>query len=201
MVLPAAVLGVARVAGSVAQVAGRVGSTAAKAGSSASKVGSAATRVGSATEGAASTLSKGASTASKVHTGTRLATQGGRELSHTAHNVTSSQPNSRMVHQASGADPRYGYNNGAPNSPQQFDPHYGMAPAPMHSGYSGLDSAEATTGVPIRRDGFQTPAPLGANTLGSQAEMMAWKSKPQFIGTYMEFGEKKQGAAFQRPQG
>lgn len=220
MVLPAVLLGGARVLGTVAQVAGRAGTvaaraggTAARVGSTASRVGSTAARVGSEAESAAGAVSRlpgggAGSKISKVQSGMRLASQGGRQLSTAGHSVTSAQPNSRMVHQASGAPSQYGYNRGSPNSPQQFgdDSHYGMSAAPMHSGYSGLDSAEATTGVPVRRDGFGTPPPLSGNSFGTKNSAMAWRAPSTYIGSggqgsFFEFGEKSQGAPFQRPQG
>ena len=199
-VLPA----LGRAATTVGQVAGRAGTVAAEAGSTAGRAGTAASRVGSAASRVGSTASRMGSTAERTsrgmtvaRTGSHAVSGGVRKVGGAVQDAADRQPQGRANFHPAGTQPNYAY--GPPPQSQQF--MGGPSVRRQDTGISGLDQAEATTGVPMRREGFQTPAPLGENTLGSQAEMMAWKSKPQFIGTYINFDKKSGGAAFQRPQG
>lgn len=216
--LPAILLGAGRVASTVASVAARagtaaaeVGGTAARAGSAAAEVGGTAARASSALGDAAST----ASTASRVISGARGVSRGvsqaTRPLSNAVHSAAdkaSSSPPQRGSAYSPSAEPSYGY--GAPQRSPQFlnaDPHYGVPVGPVHSGYSGLDNAEATTGTVIRRDPPPRPMPLNSSTISTMGRSMAWQAPSTLIGkgaqgSFFEFGGggSQQGAPY-RPQG
>ena len=219
--LPAILLGAGRVVSTVASVAARagtaaaeVGGTAARAGSAAAEVGSTAARVGSAASEAGGTVARAGSTASRVSTTARTLSRGAshatRNISDNVHDAANNaqSPGRGASYSPSSAEPSYGY--GSPQRSPQFlnaDPHYGVPTGPVHSGYSGLDNAEATTGTVIRRDPPPRPMPLNSSTISTMGRSMAWQAPSTLIGkgaqgSFFEFGGggSQQGAPY-RPQG
>lgn len=195
--------------GRVAATAARVGSVAARAGSTAARAGAAAE---GAAEGAASAASRtgslassggrALSTASRVARGARA---GSHYLSDASHEVSSlGRGQSSSLPQGTNSSYAYGHSQPSPQF-MNADPHYGMPTGAMHSGYSGLDSAEATTGAVMRRDDPPRPLPLNSSTISTMGRAMAWHAPNTLIGkgaqgSFYDFGEQVQGSPY-RPQG
>lgn len=196
---------VGRVAATVASTAARVGATAARAGGTAARAGGTASRIGTASQ-TAGNASRALTTARVAGRAVHQGTQSLSNVAQRATSATSPAPQRGAAYSPQNAMPQYSYGNMTP-SPQfmNADPHYGMPVGQQHSGYSGLDSAEATTGAVMRRDAPARPMPLNSSTISTMGRAMAWQSPTTLIGkgaqgSFFDFGEQSQGSPY-RPQG